>query len=273
MEVDMEGFRDIYKQVYGADLLSDKELFVIIFGNSALAWFPASPNLELLIRSKETLARSDFDFVLSCNVCGSTDGSYSFIQFALDELRNWRTWLAALISAGIALGVFFSGPRSEAVSSGPTSVPALPVPPLDTSSELLGAMIPAVALFLSVFVMFAVSQRSLSEKDAALMKSPVYFRYVQVDKYVAWVLAAGLLAGVGSLIGAASDRPPLSNYIGTGAFTLGMLAISAFAVAWGVTSLVGFYFERSAVLQNLATIPHLKKDLQAEYDGLKEPGE
>ena len=253
--VDIDTFREVYRHLYESNLLGDKQVFGILFERTALLWFPSNPNLEFVVQHKAPLSKDDFSFVLTGSLYGSTDGAYSFPQFVVGELRNWRTWVAVLLGAGTALGVFFGAPKSS-------------------SGDVISAMIPAVALFVSVFVLFAVSQRTLTERDAVLLKSPVYHRYGQIDKYVAWILAAGLLASLASLVGAAAQEQPLSNYIGSAAFQVGTLAVATFTVTWGVTSLIGFYFERSGVMQHLTAVPALKEVLQTEYKGATDtPGE
>ena len=251
LELDIGTFGRVYRHLHEQELLSDKQVFGILLGRRALLWFPAKPELEFYVVGKRRLSQQDFAFVLRAHLVGATEGTYSFGRFVVEEARSWRTWLAALLSAAAALALFFGAPEGS-------------------SADVVAATIPAVALFASVFVLFAVSQRTISEREAVLLKSNVYHRYGQIDKYVAWVLATGLLAGVASLVGTAVEKEPLSDYVGSAAFTLSTLGIAIFAVTWGITSLIGFYFERSAVIQHLTAVPALKDILQKEYEPSEE---
>ena len=251
VELDVAAFRQTYQHIVEQELIPDRRIVGILFGKRALFWFRAMPTLEFHVSEHRSLSSRDFSFLLSAYLTGATEGGYSFLRFTCDELRNWRTWLAGLLGASAALALYFGSSRGSA-------------------ANVVAATIPAIALFASVFVLFTVSQRALSERDTVLLKSAVYHRYGQIDKYVAWILAAGLLAGVASLIGSATTKEPLVDYIGSGAFRLGNLGLAVFAVSWGITSLIGFYFDRWTAIQHLTAVPALKEVLQAEHEAVQD---
>lgn len=246
VELGIQEFRSVYQTLLDQEAFEDKQIFGIMFGTRALFWFPERPGLEFHVVASRPLTQSDFSFLLKAYLTGATDGTYSWWRFLFDELRNWRTWLAALLATAATLTLFY-GSWNRSIS------------------VVLAATLPAIALFASVFVLFAVSQRTISSSEAILLKSPLYHRYGQIDKYVAWILSFGLLAGVAALIGNATSREPLSVYIGSAAFRLGTLGLAFFAASWGITSLIGFYFDRATTIQRLTAIPNLKEAIQREY--------
>jgi hypothetical protein len=245
--LDLETFRSVYRAMIERQLIDDHQVFGILLDKMAVLWFPKIAGLEFNLQNDKAFTERDFDFALRARLVGTTKGKYGFANFVVDELKAWRTRIAVCLAAAFPLLLYVGSDRSA-------------------WDDVIQATLPAVALFTSLFVLFTAAQRQGQQGTSQLLKSSVYHRYNEVDRYVAFILGSGLLMCLLSLSATTVTRHGLKGIVGTPAFILGSFFMGMFAVTWAVLALVGFYYSRSAAIERSLAVPELKEQMQAEYD-------
>jgi hypothetical protein len=182
------------------------------------------------IQEKKPLTEDDFDFILERNWYGSRERPQGFGKFVLQELKqNWWKLIPVFV---ISVGLLY------AVDD-------------DKLYELVGTfLIQSTTVFLSIYLIFTVSQSQKLRKDPSLFKSGIMHRYYRDDRNITilGILTIGLTFLNSGVISLASTYLSAANFIWLQIVARALKAISTAIV---VTSLfetfitvANYYLER-----------------------------
>lgn len=244
----LEELRLFYEIFIQANDRRIPEVVIVNLADQAFLIFPEWSRQEIIVESNEPLVPEDFQFIPDIDWRGAKTPPQRFPSFFVQEfwLSKFRTITVFLVSFVILMLVV----RSTDV--------------LDLISSLL---IEASAVFLSIYLIFTVSQSERLSYDKKLFERGIFFKYHNDDKNITkFAILTIAFVFVNALIGhlppiADSLSKPLSLSVGrwiislTSAFVLTMLFHTFFIVA-------GYYLERT---RDLAEREHTGRILHEEY--------
>ena len=161
---------------------------LIINGDWAIAQFSSvsSQRIRIIKPRRKTifclnprriLQEKDFEFLKPFGNIFGTKRKFGFLQFVFEEIQS--NWLILIIS--FLISYFFINTLINS-SDGVSDI-----------KFLFETLITILALFLSVFILFTVSQNAELIKDIYLFREGITFRFFRVDKYLAVLAFVDLL--------------------------------------------------------------------------------
>jgi len=160
-------FKSFYEFFIETNNRKVPEVTAIHLGDQVLLIFPEHSRQEIVIEpeNKHKIYRDDFNFVPIIDWKGAKRPALGFGQFIFDEIRisKARISLIFLLSFGI---LFISSPSLDV---------------LDLINSLL---IQASTVFLSIYLIFTVSQSERLSSDKKLFERGVLYKYYSDDKHI-----------------------------------------------------------------------------------------
>lgn len=165
--VSLSEFRDIYKEVVRQLSNQNPVVTMVFFEQEVVAFFPQYSAQKIIIQNsnKSYLKPQQFDFIIHRNDFGLTSEPTSFMGFLLSELISYWNWLLPTFVVSL-IGLHFAGSEN-------------------TYAMLSGLLIQSATVFISIFLIFTVTQSALLQKDLDLFKQGILQQYRHDDRNVA----------------------------------------------------------------------------------------
>jgi hypothetical protein len=229
---------------------------LIYFDEEIFVSFPQHSTQRFLLPRKQHdyLMPRDFEFILLRKEYGTLARLDSFGRFLALELRRYWRWLC-LIFVVVSLGLHFTG----------TDI---------SYTTLSGVLIQSATVFVSVFLIFTVTQNTLMQNDLSLFKRGILHRYRRTDRNVAIlgvsVIGAVILNSMFVLLPDAYAKLfnfsvygyqfTLQNF--WGAISTGIVVTMLFDA---FISVVGYYLDRSQDVADRDFIQKVFADEEEQY--------
>jgi len=225
-------FKNLYVEI--VNQLGNRNPYVVLIflNDQVMAMFPqySGQRIQIMHSKEKQLQAADFEFVIYKQLHGVRNKLQSFRAFLGTEIRLYWKWLMLSFTLS-ALGLHFTGSES-------------------TYSLLSGLLIQSATVFVSIFLIFTVTQSALIQQDVSLFRSGLLHKYRRDDRNVAIL---GILTIGGVILNSMFISYPgtleivlqgykLNLYNFWGAITTGLvitLLLDAFI------SIINYYLDRS----------------------------
>src|SRR6266508_398590 len=170
-------FKHVYSELVKQLSNRNPYALLIYFDDIIFASFPQHSTQHFRIPRKQAhyLMPKDFEFILWRKEYGTLDRLDSFGKFLALELRKYWKWLFLTFAAAF-IGLHFAGSN-------------------DVYTTLSGVLIQSATVFVSVFLIFTVTQNALLQNDLALFKRVTLHRYRRADRNFA-ILGIAVIGAV-----------------------------------------------------------------------------
>lgn len=230
-------FHDLYTQVVRH--LSNKNPYTVLIylPEEVVIQFPQQSEQQFIISRTEGryLVADDFNFIMHRKEYGDSGKPVSFLSFLWSELQSYWVWLSLTFFISLVSLHFAGSP--------------------ETYSLLSGLLIQSATVFVSVFLIFTVTQSSILQSDVSLFRGGTLHRYRRADRNVAILGIITIVLIILNSMFVSLDKDTLAKSLDVfvfgfkltlfnfwGAITTSIiitLLIDAFI------SVVGYYLERS----------------------------
>jgi hypothetical protein len=250
LQLTLPEFKNVYIEM--VHQLGNRNPYVVLlfFVDEVLATFPQYSLQQFRVPQQrgKFLTPSDFDFIIHRQVYGLQKEPPSFWKFIVGEFRLYWKWLSLVFIISF-IGLHFSGAQN-------------------TYSVLSGLLIQSATVFVSIFLIFTVTQSALIQQDLTLFRQGLLHRYRRDDRNVAilGILVIGSVIFNNMFVNLPYElkvfiegyKLDLYNFWGAISTSIVItLLIDAFI------SVVGYYLERS---QDVVDRDLARKILAAERD-------
>lgn len=262
---------------------------IILLGKSAAIQFSSVSRLRLVVREQRRLTRADFsDTVVDARIYGD-QLDHSLVNQIKEERRN----LPVLLAIGIlsftlmmSVGLGLAQNLNDYIAN-PQGFPLVGAA-LNAMNVVASLIVTSATLFLSIFLVFAVTQNVEMLKDDFLFREGIIFKYHRDDLFIGQVALASLFLGILNII---ILTMPFSfgNTLSIGGFLLTINKLSLYSPVLISLSLVGlstcfisvlYYFQRNLQVSATQKAEHLLDVLEKQPNDhtpidepLKIPGE
>lgn len=250
LDIPLRVFRDAYNQLKGSAELAGTRWLLVFVGDQVIA----QPLLreDVLLTIVESRSRfydtSDFDFAdeLHAAMLGSTNGHYGVVPF-LREVFRWQ-WVLAWLSltvAAIGVGYGYVSPQ--------------------VMQTVSAALIQALAVYVSMFVLFALSVRP--ETEYGIAESDKLHSLSQSDRYIGVVGVGSVVCALANLAASAafeSWTPGFSVFWWVRAVQAVTFAIAGVGTLLSFWLLVTYHMRRRQELTALTMAGFVLKNRQAQ---------
>lgn len=160
-------FKNLYVEI--VNQLGNRNPYVVLIflNDQVMAMFPqySGQRIQIMHSKEKQLQAADFEFVIYKQLHGVRNKLQSFRAFLGTEIRLYWKWLMLSFTLS-ALGLHFTGSES-------------------TYSLLSGLLIQSATVFVSIFLIFTVTQSALIQQDVSLFRSGLLHKYRRDDRNVA----------------------------------------------------------------------------------------
>ncbi len=207
----LDDFRELYRIISEIHDEKIEDTYILLLTEYALVKFKISPNIIIRVLSEKTLSKKDFEIVLSPIFEGNLK-PITWLAFGWTEiLNNWKIFTI------ISLSFYFLFYRPQNFQG------------INTINQLL---IDANALFISIFVLFTISQNQELLTNRNLIKQGEIHRLLQNDYYITSISIFSLtLAFISSALLTLSPLPEIFSPITKETFSLGIFTIALTHIA------------------------------------------
>ena len=242
-ELTLDDFRDVYHKIINYRILNDHTIFAVFIEDCIFIRFPEKPNVKFVIRKeKGFFCKDDLNFVANFEPMGTYKGEHRFSAFIKEELKL----------NGLKLFVIFFLTFSLFSIAKDISM-------LQKVNEMI---LTSVTIFISIFLLFVVSQKG-SKNDFKLMMDETLYKFYQNDKYIS-ILAIFLVFL--SILTVAISYSDL-NWIGLPISLLTSFSLVVLAICY--LAIYQYYFERMKLIRILPISEDLLNDRLQKYKELK----
>ncbi len=192
--VTISQFREVYNEVESNARATPVD--ILLNGDWAMAQFSRLCNHRLIITSdpppkylalfikRKVLTEKDFAFAsLYSKVYGSRQYLYTSAFLKEEVSTNWLPILLTLIISFISFRVLISAPNG-----------------IKSIEKIIELVVTAATLFLSIFILFTVSQNAELIKDPYLFRKGLTHRFFRVDKLITSLAFIGFLISILTLV-------------------------------------------------------------------------
>jgi len=188
--LELNQFKDLYRAIESVSRQEKRSLdktTVVLLSEGALVRLSVAPNYIIRVNKRDgNLRKKDFDFLLAPRFEGNVT-PIPLRAFVWTEIR--RNWYI-LIPLGVMLVLLLLG---------------------DTKFETLNSvnqmLVDANAIFISIFVLFTVSQNTEILRSKHMLQSGETFRLMQNDRYITGMAILSLVMAIISTASSSSSLP------------------------------------------------------------------
>lgn len=177
LRLSLPEFRNVYVELVRHLENRNPYAVLIFFADQVIATFPQFSKQQFTIpqMTDKFLTPDSFDFILRKQVYGLRGKLPSFGQFLISEARLYWIWLTLTFILSF-IGLHLAGGK-------------------DLYETLSSLLIQSATVFVSIFLIFTVTQNTILQKDIGLFKQGLLHRYRRDDRNVAilGVLVVGLV--------------------------------------------------------------------------------